>query len=552
MKNNHFLSYKKLLFSLFFLLAGIPLFLSLFTTNSFAGAVFKSDGTNNFACQSNGSTSDNTVLKYVPKNVQGTTTHYYSSYTHCAANEVCTNSDSSLPSSVSFNTPVSNTNVATCAIPSTAKQPDHFTCHVISENPRKYQEGSASPNNGMDQVAKDGTVLVQNFQKCPSWDYCKNDSNGVAQCLPDTCNCTGKAPYIGSGNNGLSCTAPDKSTVDTACSTLQACVNNGGNPSTSACQQLSCTCDHPNDTTPGNNGFTCVGGANNTTSSHDTCQSNEVCTGNTGSATCKASTAAGTAATPVPISYPPPPCDSGTLTGGCGSVTTAFGSWSTDPAKFVTSLMSILMSIAGSIAVLLIIASGYTMIMSQGDPEKIQGAKERLTAAIIGLLFLIFSVVILEIIGVNLLHLPGFAGGNGASNSNIGTNNNTNTANAAADNATLDATACDVLDAGNDPQCGLDANGSGLFCGAAGSATNCRIGGRSGVLYRCSKNASGKFVSQVAQVCPNSDCQQVNGAANADKCGTGAVKHYSCSSNGLCQEDPNGQYTTGNCNNSCI
>lgn len=241
--------------------------------------------------------------------------------------------------------------------------------------------------------------------------------------------------------------------------------------------------------------------------------------------------------TAVPVTPPQPPCAGQITENGCTSVNTAFGVWNTDPAKFVQSLMSILLSISGGIAVLIIIFAGYTMMTSQGDPEKVQGAREQITAAIIGLLFLIFSVVILEIIGVDILHLPGFSGGT------TGTNKG---------DTALDATACNILDAGgNNAQCGLTAGGSGLFCGAAGSATNCHIGGRIGVLYRCSKNANGTYTSQVAQVCPNSDCKQINGAINADACGTGAVKHYACQSNGLCQEDPNGTYTTGNCNNAC-
>lgn len=122
----------------------------------------------------------------------------------------------------------------------------------------------------------------------------------------------------------------------------------------------------------------------------------------------------GTCATPANtnaganIIPPPPPCATAITTGGCTSVNTAFGIWSTDPPAFVKSLFGILLSISGAIAVLIIMFAGYKMMMSQGDPEKIAGAKEQMTAAIIGLLFLIFSLVILQVIGVDILHLPGF------------------------------------------------------------------------------------------------------------------------------------------------
>lgn len=81
----------------------------------------------------------------------------------------------------------------------------------------------------------------------------------------------------------------------------------------------------------------------------------------------------------------------------------------TDPASFAKSLFSIVLSIAGGIAVLLIIVSGYRLITSQGNPEKTQVAREQLTAAVIGLLFIIFSIFILQVIGHDILNIPGFS-----------------------------------------------------------------------------------------------------------------------------------------------
>lgn len=97
---------------------------------------------------------------------------------------------------------------------------------------------------------------------------------------------------------------------------------------------------------------------------------------------------------------PPTPCPNGTCS-------TALGDISTSPAGFVRSIFGILLSLAGGIAVILIIVSGYKLMSSQGNPEKVQAAREQLTSAIIGLLFIIFSITILQIIGVDILHLPG-------------------------------------------------------------------------------------------------------------------------------------------------
>ncbi|MCL4353726.1 pilin [Patescibacteria group bacterium] len=80
------------------------------------------------------------------------------------------------------------------------------------------------------------------------------------------------------------------------------------------------------------------------------------------------------------------------------------------PDKFVTALFGVILSLSGGIAIILIIVSGYNLMFSQGNPEKVQGAKETLTSAIVGLLFIILSLVILQVIGVDILKIPGFGG----------------------------------------------------------------------------------------------------------------------------------------------
>jgi hypothetical protein len=109
-------------------------------------------------------------------------------------------------------------------------------------------------------------------------------------------------------------------------------------------------------------------------------------------------------ATDINTNPPPDVCDPSTAT--CN---TAVGAISTSAQGFVNSLMAVILSIVGGIAVILIIISGYRLMVSQGNPENIKNAKDQLTAAIVGLLFVIFSLVILQIIGVNILGLPGFA-----------------------------------------------------------------------------------------------------------------------------------------------
>jgi hypothetical protein len=93
---------------------------------------------------------------------------------------------------------------------------------------------------------------------------------------------------------------------------------------------------------------------------------------------------------------------------GCTLVNTAIGPIHTNVTSLVSTVFTILLGLGGGVAILLIIASGYQMMMSQGNPEKVKEARERLTSAIVGLLFMIFSATILQIIGVSILSLPGF------------------------------------------------------------------------------------------------------------------------------------------------
>lgn len=104
-----------------------------------------------------------------------------------------------------------------------------------------------------------------------------------------------------------------------------------------------------------------------------------------------------------------PGCASSNASGGCTTVDTAIGPITTTPSGIAGSIMTILLSLSGGVAILLVIAAGYQMITSQGNPEKVKEARERLTSAIVGLLFIIFSVAILQIVGIDILHIPGLS-----------------------------------------------------------------------------------------------------------------------------------------------
>ena len=94
----------------------------------------------------------------------------------------------------------------------------------------------------------------------------------------------------------------------------------------------------------------------------------------------------------------------------CTEYESAIGIISTDVTGFVRKLFAVLLSISGGLILLLLMYSGYQILTSQGNQDKLKEARERITSTIIGLLFLVLSLIILEIIGVDLLHIPGITG----------------------------------------------------------------------------------------------------------------------------------------------
>lgn len=100
-------------------------------------------------------------------------------------------------------------------------------------------------------------------------------------------------------------------------------------------------------------------------------------------------------------------CDSSTPVSADGTICTAFGGIDTS-GDFVKNILKFSAGIAGGIAFFLIIIGGFQMMISAGNPEKLNEGKELVTSAIVGLLFIIFSVFLLKLIGLDILQIPGF------------------------------------------------------------------------------------------------------------------------------------------------
>lgn len=87
---------------------------------------------------------------------------------------------------------------------------------------------------------------------------------------------------------------------------------------------------------------------------------------------------------------------------------TAAGCIHQNPRDMVSKVVSIGIGVLGGIFLLRVLAAGFTLTISQGDVKKTTEAKEMITEAIIGALFILFSVTILQFIGAGVLNIPGF------------------------------------------------------------------------------------------------------------------------------------------------
>ncbi len=114
-----------------------------------------------------------------------------------------------------------------------------------------------------------------------------------------------------------------------------------------------------------------------------------------------------------------PPPDDGNLVMGptangagiscTGGVQTAIGCVPTEPSAFINGALKFLAGAGGGVALLLMISGSFQMIMSGGSADELKKGREQFIAALTGLLFIIFSITLLRIIGVDILQIPGFA-----------------------------------------------------------------------------------------------------------------------------------------------
>ena len=107
----------------------------------------------------------------------------------------------------------------------------------------------------------------------------------------------------------------------------------------------------------------------------------------------------------------PIPADYSCMTSSGYGVDTALGCIpASNLNEFVGWFLSKLIFVASGIAFLLMAFGALKIITSAGSPESIQAGKELITSSLAGLIFVILSLFLLKLIGVDILQIPGFGG----------------------------------------------------------------------------------------------------------------------------------------------
>lgn len=89
-------------------------------------------------------------------------------------------------------------------------------------------------------------------------------------------------------------------------------------------------------------------------------------------------------------------------------VMTELGCFPNDPVGFAQKFYAVGLGFVAGVALIALIIGGYMVLTSQGIPERANSGKAFIYYAIMGLLLAIFGYVLIEVIVVNVLHVPGF------------------------------------------------------------------------------------------------------------------------------------------------
>lgn len=127
------------------------------------------------------------------------------------------------------------------------------------------------------------------------------------------------------------------------------------------------------------------------------CGSSEACNPNTN--TCISSVEAQSLGIVTPGGATTPTCDNGNGT------PTALGCIPNQPAEAIKLILPWAIRLGTGLAFLLFLYGAFTLITAGSDPQKVDTGKSIITSAAAGLIFIILSVILLRVIGIDILQL---------------------------------------------------------------------------------------------------------------------------------------------------
>lgn len=93
---------------------------------------------------------------------------------------------------------------------------------------------------------------------------------------------------------------------------------------------------------------------------------------------------------------------------GLNEIYTDFGCFPNDPIGFTQKFYGYGLGFVSGLSLLVLILGGYRIMTSQGDPSRVNEGKSYIFYAISGLLLAIFGYIFIQVIVVDILHVPGF------------------------------------------------------------------------------------------------------------------------------------------------
>ena len=75
----------------------------------------------------------------------------------------------------------------------------------------------------------------------------------------------------------------------------------------------------------------------------------------------------------------------------------------------ITTILRLATGVGGGLALALILYGVFIVTTSAGSPDKLKAGSEIITSAIIGLIFILLSVFLVNLIGINILGIPGLS-----------------------------------------------------------------------------------------------------------------------------------------------